>query len=128
MATASVARRVCRHAAQLVAEIEHLFCSLAHQCGARLPRTCAPPEAFPVIDIHRPPLYRNDQSDRWLMQTVLEHSSSHPVREAAAAWVGAYDAALALGTAVSQAQVVADAAFRSAATIAGLSTGDWRLE
>ena len=46
-----------------------------------------------MIDVHRAALYSNDQSDRWLMQTVLEHSSSHPAREVAAAWVGAYDSA-----------------------------------
>ena len=79
-----------------------------------------------MIDVHRAPLYSNDQSDRWLMQTVLEQSSSHPAREAAAAWVEAYDAALALGAPVSRAQVVADAAYRTAATMAGLPTGDWR--
>jgi hypothetical protein len=90
------------------------------------PRTCAPPEALSVIDVHRTPLYGNNQSDRWLTQTVLEHSSSHPAREAAAAWVDAYDAALALGAAASRAQVLADAAYRATASTAGLPTGDWR--
>ncbi|HEY1297144.1 MAG TPA: hypothetical protein VGJ60_29045 [Chloroflexota bacterium] len=80
-----------------------------------------------MIDVHRPP-YSSDQSDRWLMQTVLEHSSSHPAREAAAAWVGAYDAALALGAAVSRAQLLADAAYRATATFVGLPTGDWRQQ
>ena len=79
-----------------------------------------------MIDVHRTPLYGNDQSDRWLMQPVLEHSSSHPAREAAAAWVGAYDAALSLGAAASQAQVLADAAYRATATVTGLPTGHWR--
>jgi hypothetical protein len=79
-----------------------------------------------VIDVHPTPLYATDQSDRWLMQTVIEHSSSHPAREAAAAWVDAYDAALALGAAASQAQVLADAAYRSTVTTAGLPTGNWR--
>jgi hypothetical protein len=60
------------------------------------------------------------------MQTVLEHSSSRPARQAAAAWVGAYDAALALGAAVSRAQLLADAAYRATATVTGLPTGDWR--
>jgi hypothetical protein len=62
------------------------------------------------------------------MQTVLEHSSSHPAREAAAAWVGAYDAALALGAAVSRAQLLADAAYRTTATVTGLTNGDWRRQ
>jgi hypothetical protein len=66
------------------------------------------------------------------MQTMFEHSSSHPAREAveaaAAAWVDAYDAALSLGAAVSKAQVLADAAYRSMATMAGLPTGDWRRQ
>jgi hypothetical protein len=92
------------------------------------PRTCAPPEAPKVIELHSTPLYSNDQPDRWLMQTVFEHSSSHPAREAAAAWVDAYDAALSLGAAVSKAQVLADAAYRATATMAGLPTGDWRRQ
>ena len=79
-----------------------------------------------MIDVHRASLYGNDQPDRWLMQTVLQHSSSHPAREAAAAWVDAYDAALALGAAVSRTQVLADAAYRATATMSGLPTGDWR--
>jgi hypothetical protein len=111
---------------QLLAECEHLFYSLRHQRGARPPPHLRPPEALLVIDVHRTSLYGNDQSDRWLMQTVLEHSSSHPAREAAAAWVEAYEAALALGTDASQAEVLADAAYRSTAITAGLATGDWR--
>ena len=79
-----------------------------------------------MIDVHRTPLYGNDQSDRWLMQTVLEHSSSDPARDAAAAWVDAFDAALAFGAAASQAQVFADAAYRATATVTGLPTGNWR--
>jgi len=79
-----------------------------------------------MIDVHRPPLDSNDQSDRRLMQTVLEHSSSQLACQAAAAWVGAYDAALALGAALSRAQVLADAAYRATATTAGLPAGDWR--
>jgi hypothetical protein len=58
------------------------------------------------------------------MQTVLEHCSSHPAREAAAACVDAYDAALALGAAASYAEVLADAAYRATATVAGLPRGD----
>ena len=79
-----------------------------------------------MIDVQRTLLYGNDQSDRWLMQTALEHSSSHPAREAAAVWVEAYDAALALGAAASRAQVLAVAAYRATARVAGLPTGDWR--
>ena len=48
------------------------------------------------------------------MQSVAEHSSSDPAREAAAAWLAAYDAALALGVAG------ADAAYRVTAIRAGL--------
>jgi hypothetical protein len=59
------------------------------------------------------------------MQTVLEHSSSRPAREVAAAWLDAYDAALALGAAARQAHVVADAAYRATATRAGLSDCGW---
>jgi hypothetical protein len=79
-----------------------------------------------VIDVHPVPLSSNDQSDRWLMQTVLEHSSSHAAREAAAAWIDAYDAALTAGAAVSRAQALADAAYRATATTTGLPTIDWR--
>jgi hypothetical protein len=68
----------------------------------------------------------DDRSDHWLMQTVLEHSSSDSARDAAAAWVDAYDGTLALGAPASQAQVLADAAYRATATLAGLPTGDWR--
>ena len=60
------------------------------------------------------------QSDRWLMQTVVEHSSSDPAREAAAAWLAAYDTALALGLPVAEAHRHADTAYRVAATRAGL--------
>jgi hypothetical protein len=81
-----------------------------------------------VIDVHRTSLYGNDQSDRWLMQTVLEHSRSDLARTAAAAWVHAYDAALVLGAAVSKAQALADAAYRATATMTGLPTGDWRSQ
>jgi hypothetical protein len=79
-----------------------------------------------MIDVHRTSLYGNDQSDRWLTQTVIQHSSSHPAREAAAAWVHAYDAALALGVAASRAQGLADAAYRATAAATGLPTRDWR--
>ena len=79
-----------------------------------------------MIDVHRAALYSNDQSDRWLMQTVLEHSSSDSARTAAAAWLDTFDAALALGAAAPHAHMLADAAYRATATMAGLPTGDWR--
>ena len=60
------------------------------------------------------------------MQTVLEHSSNDQAREVAAAWLDAFDAALALGADVVQAQVLADAAYHATATRAGLSTDSWR--
>ena len=59
-------------------------------------------------------------SDRWLMQTLVEHSSSDQAREAAAAWLAAYDTALALGAATAEAHIHADAAYRVAAIRAGL--------
>ena len=59
-------------------------------------------------------------TDRWLMQTLVEHSSSDRAREAACAWLAAYDSALALGAVAEEAHVQADAAYRSAATRAGL--------
>jgi hypothetical protein len=55
------------------------------------------------------------------MQSVAEHSSSDPAREAAAAWLAAYDAALAVGVADVDAGVHADTAYRVAATRAGLT-------
>ena len=39
-----------------------------------------------MIEVRLMPVQSNDQSDRWLMQSVLEHSSSDQVREVAAAW------------------------------------------
>ena len=79
-----------------------------------------------MIDVHHTLLDGNDQSDRWLMQTVLKHSGSDPARAAAAAWLDAYDAAVALGAATLQAQVLADAAYRATATFSGLPSGDRR--
>ena len=65
-------------------------------------------------------------SDHWLMQTLVEHSSSDQAREAAATWLAAYDAALALGAAAEQAHVQADAAYRVVATRSGLPVVDRR--
>jgi hypothetical protein len=65
-------------------------------------------------------------SDRWLMQTLVEHSSSDQAREAAAAWLAAYDTALALGAVAEEAHVQADAAYRAAATRSGLPVVDRR--
>jgi hypothetical protein len=102
------------------------------QCAAPARRPSTPhlraAGGFSVIDVNHTHLYGNDQSDCWFMQTVLQHSSSPPAREAAAAWVGAYDAALALGAAASRAQVLADAAYRATASVTGLPTGDWRRQ
>jgi hypothetical protein len=77
----------------------------------------------PVIEVRHIPMHANDHADRWLMQTVLEHSSSYQAREVAAAWLDAYDAALALGAAAPQAHVLADAAYRACAVSAGLPDG-----
>jgi hypothetical protein len=61
--------------------------------------------------------------DRWLMHSVLAHSSSPPAREAAGAWIAAYDAARLAGLRHEQAQGRADAAYRRAAARAGLPLG-----
>jgi hypothetical protein len=50
------------------------------------------------------------------MQSLVEHSSSDPAREAAIAWLAAYDTALALGVAPEEAHFRADAAYLVAAT------------
>ena len=66
------------------------------------------------------------QSDRWLMQTLVEHSSSDRAREAACAWLAAYDTALGLGAVAEEAHVQADAAYRAIATRTGLPVVDRR--
>jgi hypothetical protein len=78
-----------------------------------------------VIDVQRIPLYGNDQPDRWLTQSVLEHSSSDQARAAAAAWVDAYDAALSLGATSPKARILAESALRAVPPVAGLPAGDW---
>ena len=65
-------------------------------------------------------------SDRWLMQTLVEHSSSDPAREAAAAWLAAYDTALAFGADTLSAHIHADTAYRVAAVRAGLPVSERR--
>ena len=65
-------------------------------------------------------LLRELAHDRWLMESVLEHSASGQAREVASAWVAAYDTARALGAVDPVAQAHADAAFRAAARRAGL--------
>ena len=70
------------------------------------------------------PIY--PQSDRWLMQSLVEHSSSDQAREAAAAWLAAYDTALALGGGAAEAHAHADTAYRVAATRAGLPVTERR--
>ena len=67
------------------------------------------------------------QSDRLLMQTVVEHSSSDPAREAAAAWLAAYDTALVLGVDSELAHLHADTAYRVAASRAGLPVIESRV-
>jgi hypothetical protein len=61
------------------------------------------------------------------MQALLAHSSSAQAREAAAAWLAAYDTGLALDAAESEAQTHADAAYRAAAARTGLPVGDVRV-
>jgi hypothetical protein len=65
-------------------------------------------------------------SDRWLMQSIVEHSSSDQARETAAAWLAAYDTALALGLPVAEAHRHADMAYRVAAARAGLPVTEGR--
>jgi hypothetical protein len=52
-----------------------------------------------MAHLSRSPSPVQPQSDCWLMQTLVEHSSSDQAREAATAWLAAYDTALALGVA-----------------------------
>ena len=54
------------------------------------------------------------------MESLVGQSSSYQAREVAAAWLAAYDTALALGLPVVEAHGHADAAYRVAATRAGL--------
>jgi hypothetical protein len=66
-----------------------------------------------------------DQSDHWLMRTVLEYSSSDPARSAAASWLAAYERARLGGISAPQAYRDADTAYRAAATRTGLFTHGW---
>jgi hypothetical protein len=66
-----------------------------------------------LLPVHAP-------SDRWLMQKLVKHSSSDQAREAAAAWLAAYDTAVALGVAAIEAGVREDTAHRVAASRAGI--------
>jgi hypothetical protein len=79
-----------------------------------------------MAHLDRSPSRVQSQCDRWLMQTLVEHSSSDQAREAATAWLAAYDTALALGVADAEAGVHADAAYRVATTRAGLPTAERR--
>jgi hypothetical protein len=72
---------------------------------------CSPSER--VVDVVVSP-------DRWLMHAVAEHSSSNQAREAAAAWLAAYDTAVALGSSEVEALAHADVAYRAAAVRTGL--------
>jgi hypothetical protein len=58
------------------------------------------------------------------MEAVVEHSSSDQAREAAAAWLAAYDTAVALGSPTTAAQAHADVAYRAAAARTGLPDVD----
>ncbi|MBV9601087.1 MAG: hypothetical protein JOZ87_30100 [Chloroflexi bacterium] len=60
------------------------------------------------------------------MQTLVAHTSSDQAREAATAWLAAYDTALAVGLALEEAHLQADAAYRLAATRAGLPVTERR--
>jgi hypothetical protein len=69
-----------------------------------------------VIEVRHAPAHPVEHADRWLMQTVVEYSSSPQARDLATAWLGAYDAALALGATPPQAHVLADAAYDATTT------------
>jgi hypothetical protein len=49
-------------------------------------------------------------TDRWLIEALSQVSSNPQVRDAAAAWLGAYNAALSSGLSEAVAQARADAA------------------
>ena len=76
-------------------------------------------ELTPASPSH-PELLRELTPDRWLMQSVLDHSASGQAREVASAWIAAYDTALALGAPDPVAHLHADAAYLTAARRVGL--------
>jgi hypothetical protein len=51
-------------------------------------------------------------TDRWLIEALCQMSSNQHVRDAAAAWLAAYSAALTLGEAERHAQARADKALQ----------------
>ncbi|HEY2595496.1 MAG TPA: hypothetical protein VGK33_16515, partial [Chloroflexota bacterium] len=90
------------------------------------PHETIAPRRLSVTEVRRILVHGNDHPDRWLMQSVIEASSSEQAREAAAVWLASYDAALGLGAAVQQAHVVADTAYRASAARTGLAVGEGR--
>jgi hypothetical protein len=58
--------------------------------------------------------------DQAMMQSLLAHSSSGPAREAATAWLAAFETARAVGVLDTQAAVLADQAWQRAAERAQL--------
>ena len=66
--------------------------------------------------VSEPPLAEARAFDRAMMEALLAHSSSGPAREAAAAWLAAFEAARAVGAQDAEAAVRADEAWRRAAT------------
>lgn len=54
--------------------------------------------------------------DQAMMEALLAHSSSGPAREAAAAWLAAFETAQAVGTCEDEAHARAHEAWRRAAT------------
>ena len=65
--------------------------------------------------VSEPPLAEARAFDRAMMEALLAHSSSGPAREAAAAWLAAFEAARAVGAQDAEAAVRADEAWRRAA-------------
>ena len=60
-------------------------------------------------------LFPHDFPDRWLTEAVVRLSSSPPAREAARAWLAAYETTRATGIDASEAHRRADAAYHQMA-------------
>ena len=65
--------------------------------------------------VSEPPLAEARAFDRAMMEALLAHSSSGPAREAATAWLAAFETARAVGAREEEAAVRADEAWRRAA-------------
>jgi hypothetical protein len=68
-----------------------------------------------VSSVHSPVVPLPLLSDRWLIEALSQLSSNERVRDAAAAWLAAYTAALRRGFGEADAQARADEALRRVA-------------